>query len=69
MALQIKPFYTVAEVARLLQVTRWTVYRMIERGDLETDMIRGRRMITLSGLQAKVSMWESIAMAESWRKG
>lgn len=28
------PFYTVAEVANLMRVSRMTVYRMIERGDL-----------------------------------
>jgi len=31
---EVKEFYTVKDLAKLLQVTEMTVYRMIRRGDL-----------------------------------
>ena len=35
------PIVTVTEAARLLGVSRWTVYRAIERGELESFKLGG----------------------------
>lgn len=65
--MEIKPLYTIAEVARMLQVSRSTVERMVDNGDLDVSRLGKKRFVTLSGLQAQAAVWESIMMAQSYR--
>lgn len=45
-------YYTVNDVARMLQVTRTTVYDWMRSGSLPYVIAGGRRRITASALQA-----------------
>lgn len=43
---------TVKEAARLLGVHPWTVYRMLDAGEVDEAKIRGRRLVVYRSLVA-----------------
>ena len=44
----------VQEVARLLAVSQWTVYRMLQRGELRSVRVRSRRLVRQADVDAFV---------------
>jgi excisionase family DNA binding protein len=42
--------YTLEEAANRLKVSKWTVYRLIETGDLKSITIRSRRVVRASDI-------------------
>lgn len=67
--MQIKALYTIAEVAELLGVKRDTVRRYIERGELYTINLGGKRRVPLTSLQSLPDVWASILLSRSLQKG
>lgn len=47
-------FLTVAEICEALRITRWTVYRMIENGDLESKRFGRNVRITRDSFERLV---------------
>lgn len=46
---------TIPDAAQLLQVSRSSVYRLIERGDLTLAKIGGRSMVTVDSIERLAS--------------
>jgi len=42
---------SVKEAARRLGITPWTIYRMLDSGELEEMRVRGRRLVTYRSLK------------------
>lgn len=61
--MKVKAFYTVDEVAELLQVNRRTILVYIKNGKLESERLGRKHMIPLSSITAMASIWESIRLA------
>ncbi|MBP3222904.1 MAG: helix-turn-helix domain-containing protein [Actinomycetaceae bacterium] len=52
-------FYTVAEVADLIRVSRMTVYRMVHAGELPAIRVGGSYRVPASALESLVSYQDS----------
>lgn len=44
--------YTIEEAAERLKVSKWTVYRLIEEGEIGSIQIRTRRLVRASDIAA-----------------
>ena len=66
--MKVKAFYSVDEVAALLDVHRNTVLEYIKEGKLESERVGRRHMIPLSSLTAMASVWESIQIVNATKR-
>ncbi len=47
---KLKQFYTVIEVAKIMDITRAAVYKKIANGQIKAENIHGRTLIPLKGI-------------------
>jgi len=57
-----RPLYSVSQVAKMIGVTPAAIRRMIRCGHLESVRIGKKFYVTLAGLQASITLWESIKL-------
>ena len=50
---------TVAEAARYLRISKWSLYRLIRSGELKSVKIRSRRLISQRSIQQFVAQLEA----------
>ncbi len=67
MKIEIKPLYTVGEVATMLHFPAEKVRRMLNAGHLDSEKLGGGRYVTLASLQALPAVWESILLVAQLR--
>ena len=64
MSVELKPLYSIAELAKLFRLHRNQVVRLLESADVQFTMVGNRRHVALEEIQAKLpAVWNSVFLA------